>query len=225
MPLLSIEAATCAAAFIDSWVSRFGVPNQMLGLACASCWGSNTSTLSLTTLSQMGLSSARTGSLKKCLGRAWTPTSGFSTFHGPKEDSSLSSAELLYGSALVLPGQFLSTQELPIPDLLQQLLETPRLSTRLLPKPAPTSPPQHCSLRRTCMCAELLPQRNWPLSMRALTKYWRAAPKSSGYRLMVARRLSQWTISNIISGPPTSPQLSLYAMAGPLHYVTDAAMP
>ena len=60
----------------------------------------------------------------------------------PKEESGVSSAELLYGSPLALPGQFIAAEEPPIADLLRQLRATGPLPTRPLPAPSPTPPPE-----------------------------------------------------------------------------------
>ncbi len=59
----------------------------------------------------------------------------------PKEDSGVSSAELLYGTPLALPGQLLTAAEPPIADLLEKLRSTSPLPTRPLLTPPPTDPP------------------------------------------------------------------------------------
>ncbi len=50
-----------------------------------------------------------------------------------REDSEFSPAELMYGSQLVLPGQFINTAELPSPSFLRELQTT---MTGRLPPPA-----------------------------------------------------------------------------------------
>jgi transposase InsO family protein len=39
----------------------------------------------------------------------------------PKEESGLSSAEMVYGAALTLPGEFLGAEEVPLPEFLTEL--------------------------------------------------------------------------------------------------------
>ena len=59
----------------------------------------------------------------------------------PKVDFAVSSAELLYGAALALPGQLLSSAEPPIGELVRQLRHVQPLPLRPLPEPPPSSPP------------------------------------------------------------------------------------
>ncbi len=49
----------------------------------------------------------------------------------PKEDSAISSAELVFGAALTLPGQFLATMEQSPADYIKQLQSSTALPTRL----------------------------------------------------------------------------------------------
>ena len=50
----------------------------------------------------------------------------------PKEDSNVSSAKLVYGAALTLPGQIVTEAEKPPEAILQQLCQQPSLPTRPL---------------------------------------------------------------------------------------------
>jgi hypothetical protein len=59
----------------------------------------------------------------------------------PKEDSGVSAAELVFGTTLALPGQFLATSEPPIAEILQQLRMAQPLPTRPLPPSSAASPP------------------------------------------------------------------------------------
>ena len=86
----------------------------------------------------------------------------------PKEDSGLSSAELLYCEPLTLPGQFVSSQEPDIEQLLRQLRQVQPLPTRPLPSMPPAAPPkalesaQLVSMRRGAAAATLSPQYQGP---------------------------------------------------------------
>jgi len=86
----------------------------------------------------------------------------------PKEDSGLSSAELLYGEPLALPGQFIATQEPDVQQLVQQLRQVQPLPTRPPSSPPPVEPPkalqsaQLVYVRRGAAAAPLSPQYHGP---------------------------------------------------------------
>jgi hypothetical protein len=77
----------------------------------------------------------------------------------PKEDSGVSAAELVYGAALVLPAEFLSTAEPTAADFLQKLqqVELPATRTLAYAEAAAKPPPallqaSHIYVRRGARC-------------------------------------------------------------------------
>jgi transposase InsO family protein len=160
VPLRSVEAATCAAAFVESWVARFGVPAQLTSdqgrQFTSAVWSHLSQLLGVLHINSTAYHPQSNGvverahrQLKAAL-RArlaavdWPdhlPWVLLGLRAAPKEDSGVSAAELLYGSPLALPGQLLAAAEPPIADLLQKLRETAPLPTRPLPDPPPREPP------------------------------------------------------------------------------------
>jgi hypothetical protein len=160
VPLRSVEATTCAEAFIDAWVARFGVPAhlttdqgrqftsavwaqlcQLLGVHHVTTTAYHPQANGLVERSHRQLKDSLRARLA---GHEWPlhlPWVLLGLRAAPKEDSGVSAAELLYGVPLAIPGQFLSAVEPPIEDLLQQLRGTGPLPTRPLPVAAPVAPP------------------------------------------------------------------------------------
>jgi hypothetical protein len=54
------------------------------------------------------------------ISHAWAPLRA-----APKDDSNISSAELVYGVPLVLPGEFVDAKEPPATDFLEHMRATP----------------------------------------------------------------------------------------------------
>ena len=187
VPLPSIEATTCADAFIASWVARFGVPAQLTSdqgtQFTSSVWARVCQLLGVAHIKTTAYHPQSNGmverthrQLKDAL-RARLATHDWPLHlpwvllglrSAPKEESGISSAELLYGSPLALPGQFIAAEEPPIADLLRQLRATDPLPTRPLPAPSPTSPPdallsvQYVYVRRLAAAGPLAPQYAGP---------------------------------------------------------------
>jgi hypothetical protein len=139
IPLISTSTASCADAFLSGWVSRFGLPSILTsdrGVQFSSeVWSQLCTSLGishrLTTAyhpQANGLVERFHRQLKEALrarldNQDWMsqlPWVLLGLRAAPKEDSALSSAELVYGEPLVLPGQFVDTA-LPSPDFVQQL--------------------------------------------------------------------------------------------------------
>jgi hypothetical protein len=187
VPLRSVEAATCAAAFVDSWVARFGVPAQLTSdqgrQFTSAVWSHLSQQLGVQHINTTAYHPQSNGvverahrQLKAAL-RArlaavdWPdhlPWVLLGLRAAPKEDSGVSAAELLYGSPLALPGQMLAAAEPPIADLLQKLRETSPLPTRPLPDPPPRDPPaalvaaEYVYVRRGAAASPLAPQYQGP---------------------------------------------------------------
>ncbi|PAA46946.1 hypothetical protein BOX15_Mlig009783g10, partial [Macrostomum lignano] len=128
IPLADTSAATCAAAFIAHWIARFGVPSDLTsdrGPQFTSELWSNVSRLLGTQLHQTtafhpqanGLVERFHRQLKASLmarltGPSWTaelPWVLLGIRTAPKEDLGTSSAELVYGVPLAVPGECLQT--------------------------------------------------------------------------------------------------------------------
>ena len=123
VPLSSTDTATIAAAFTSNWIARFGVPDHLTSdqgpQFCSALWSELSQRWGikhhLTTAyhpQANGMVERAHRQLKDAL-RARTATGDW-TSHlpwvllgmraAPKEDSNLSSAELVYGAPLVTPG-------------------------------------------------------------------------------------------------------------------------
>jgi hypothetical protein len=137
IPLQDMSAASCADALIGSWVSRFGVPTLITSdrgaqftsaiwdALCSKLGVKHTTTAAYHPQSN-GLVERAQRQLKEALksrlaGAAWPdhlPWVLLGLRAAPKDDSNISSAELVYGTPLVLPGEFLDAAEPPAADFL-----------------------------------------------------------------------------------------------------------
>jgi len=160
VPLKDMEAATCADAFVATWVARFGVPAQL-----TSDRGRQfTSAIWTHVCQQLGVQHCLTtayhpqanGMVERChrqlkdalrarlAGTCWPdhlPWVLLGLRAAPKEDSGVSSAELLYGTPLTLPGQFVAAAEPDVQLLVKKLRDVPALATRPPDMPPPVDPP------------------------------------------------------------------------------------
>jgi hypothetical protein len=126
----------------------------------------------------------------------------------------VSSAELLYGAALALHGQFLAAEELPVAQILQQLRSTKPLPTRPLPEPAPTAQPKallaatRVYVRRGAAAGPLAAQYAGPYLV------LERGPKV--FKLQVGNREEavSWTTSSLISAQLPSSQRCHRHMGG-----------
>jgi len=152
VPLASVTAQSTADALVSTWISRFGVPEQVTsdrGVQFVSAiWKVLCTRLgikqSFTTAyhpQSNGMVERVHRQLKDALrarlaGSEWPshlPWILLGLRSAPKEDSNTSSAELVYGVPLALPGELLSSPELPAVEFLQLLRQQP-------PQPLPTRP-------------------------------------------------------------------------------------
>ncbi len=171
VPLTSTTAADCAAALLQGWIQRFGVPDTITSdrgpQFTSSLWAALCSLLSIkhnqTTAyhpQSNGLVERFHRRLKDALRARAAGADWFG--HLPwvllgirtawREGSDFSPAEAVFGSQLVLPGQFLSTPEPPSPNFLRDfqgvLSGRSPLPTAHHTTPSPTSLPEDLLLAR-----------------------------------------------------------------------------
>ncbi len=160
-PLRTMEAAVCADAFIAAWVTRFGVPATVTtdrGRQFSSAvWSILCQRLNIQHIETTAYHPQSNGmverthrQLKDAL-RArladprWPehlPWVLFGLRAAPKEDSGLSSAELVFGMPLTLPGQLLAVPETPVEKVVEELRAVQPLPTRQLSCAEAASGPQ-----------------------------------------------------------------------------------
>jgi hypothetical protein len=171
VPLSSTTAADCGAALLQGWIQRFGVPDIITSdrgpLFTSSLWASLCSLLSVShtqTTAYHPQSNclverfhrrmkdalrARAAGVDWVLHLPWVLL-GIRTAW--REGTEFSPSEAVFGSQLVLPGQFLSTPESPSPSFLRDfqgvLAGLPPLPTSHHTTPAPTSLPEDLLLSR-----------------------------------------------------------------------------
>ncbi len=124
MPLRNMEASTCADAFFAGWVARFGVPTQVTtdrGTQFTSAtWTSMCSRLGITHILTTAYHPQSNGMVERVhrqIKAALRARGAANTWHlhlpwvlmglraAPKENSAVSSAELVLGAPLKMPGQ------------------------------------------------------------------------------------------------------------------------
>jgi len=150
-PLRSMEAATCADAFINTWITRYGVPTTITTdrgrQFTSSLWSNLCLQLGIQHISTTAFHPQSNGmvershrQLKDALrarlaSNRWPeqlPWVLFGLRAAPKEDSATSSAELVFGVPLTLPGQLLPTAETPIQEVVDHLRQIQPPPTRPL---------------------------------------------------------------------------------------------
>jgi hypothetical protein len=171
IPLVSTTAADCAAALLQGWIQRFGVPDIITSdrgpQFTSSLWASLCSLLSISHTQTTAYHPQSNGLVERfhrrlkdalrarAAGADWFlhlpwVLLGFRISRG--EDSEFSPSEAVFGSQLILPGQFLSAPEPPSPSFLQEFQgvlagRTP-LQTRHHTTPSPTALPEDLLLSR-----------------------------------------------------------------------------
>ncbi len=140
IPLRSTSAEDCATALIGGWVARFGIPEQITSdrgrQFCSSLWDALCHRLGVRMIFTTPYHPQANGAverfhrrLKESLrarlaGSDWPehlPWVLLGLRAAPREDSGISAAELVYGSPLSLPGQFLTASEPPPSSFVRQL--------------------------------------------------------------------------------------------------------
>jgi hypothetical protein len=151
VPLRNMEAKSCVEAFINTWVARYGVPEAVTSdrgrQFTSALWEGLCQNLQINHISTTayhpqsnGLVERTHRQIKDALrarlaGNRWPehlPWVLFGLRAAPKEDSAVSSAELVFGAPLTLPGQLLTSPETPLEDVVEALRSTQPLATRPL---------------------------------------------------------------------------------------------
>jgi hypothetical protein len=170
-PLASITAADCAKAFFSGWVARFGVPavitsdrgaqfTSSLWAALCQLLNISHSTTTANHPQSNGLVERFHRQFKDAL-RARSAAADWAD-HLPwvmlgiraafREDSDFTPAEAVFGSQLVLPGQFVGAAKSPTPSFLADLQTAmsgrPPLAPRHNSSPAPVTLPEILLLAR-----------------------------------------------------------------------------
>jgi transposase InsO family protein len=151
-PVRDMAAATCVDTLIAAWVARFGVPavitsdrvphfiSQVWTILCRKL-GIQHTTMTAYHPQRNGLVERAHHPLKEGLktrlaSHEWPghlPWVLLGMRNTPKDDSAISSAELVYGAPLVLPSEFVDAAEPPAADFLEHV--------RPGPVSIPTTPP------------------------------------------------------------------------------------
>jgi transposase InsO family protein len=140
VPLKTMDAASCADALVAAWISRFGVPttitsdrgaqfsSELWAVLCRRLGIQHTTTTAYHPQSN-GMVERAHRQLKDSLrarlaGDKWPehlPWVLLGLRAAPKDSSNVSSAELVYGAALTLPGQLLHPTEPPVDQFVERL--------------------------------------------------------------------------------------------------------
>jgi transposase InsO family protein len=151
VPLRNMEAKTCVEAFINTRVARYGVLEAVTtdrGRQFTSAlWEGLCQNLQINHISTTAYNPQSNGLVERThrqikdalrdrlAGNRWPehlPWVLFGLQAAPKEDSAVSSEELVFGAPLTLPGQLLTSPETPVEDVVEALLSTQPLATRPL---------------------------------------------------------------------------------------------
>ena len=162
VPLTSTTATACADALVAGWISRFGVPATITtdrGVQFTSAvWAILCKRLGIKHLTTTAYHPQANGvierfhrQLKDSLRARLAASDWLSHLpwillglrSAPKEDHNISSAELLYGVPLTLPGELLESEEPPAATFLEKLQQssTSFLPTRPVAGPSPSADP------------------------------------------------------------------------------------
>jgi cleavage and polyadenylation specificity factor subunit 1 len=170
LPVKDLEAATAADALVSGWISRFGVPADITSdrgtQFCSQVWRAMCEKLGITHHTTTAYHPASNGMVERAHRQvkealrdraaqndwpAHLPWVLLGLRVAPKEDSGVSSAELVYGARLNIPGQFLLDEEVPGDKMAAYMKEFPPLPlpARKLTGPATASTvPDHLMTAR-----------------------------------------------------------------------------
>jgi hypothetical protein len=154
IPLRSMDTAACVDALITGWVARFGVPSvitsdqgrqmnmcSLLGVDHSRTTAYHPQSNGMVERAHRQLKDARRARLA---GAAWPlhlPWVLLGLRAAPKEDSVVSSAELLYGAPVALPAEFIAAEEPPVEFFVEKLWSV---------QPPPTRPLTYAQAAAAC---------------------------------------------------------------------------
>jgi hypothetical protein len=162
VPLKSTTAEECAKVILRSWIPLFGVPSVITSDRGAqftsSVWSALCRFLGIVHSPTTSFHPQSNGIVERFHRQLKVSLrarlAGTDWFHHlplvllglrsvPREDSSVSASEALFGSPLVLPGEFLDTPELPSSEYLRKIQSILKNSTSVLPhhSAVPTTKP------------------------------------------------------------------------------------
>jgi transposase InsO family protein len=185
IPLKSIATADCVKAMVSGWVAHFGVPSCLTSdrgvQFCSSLWAALMSRLGIKHVMTSAYHPQSNGILERfhhrlkdaIRARAVTadwlkhlPWILLGLRAVPREDSGVSAAELVFGTPLQLPGQFLSAAE-PPPTFFVEQLNSALPCVAPLPLPAAVAAPPSPQL----MAADFVYVRALPKAPALSTPY------------------------------------------------------
>ena len=169
IPMLSVTAEDCAKALLRSWIPLFGVPSVITSDRGAqftsSVWSSLCKFLGIIHAPTTSFHPQSNGMVERFHRQLKVSLrarlAGTDWFHHlplvllglrsvPREDSSTSPSEAVFGSPLVLPCEFLDSPELPSPEYLRRIQQ--------IIKNNPVAPPHH-SADKLIPSSEQVPSR------------------------------------------------------------------
>jgi len=143
IPIKTVTTNDCASALFQGWVSRFGVPAVITSDRGAqftsSLWAALCRLLNIKHAQTTAYHPESNGLVERfhrrlkdalrarCAATNWAdhlPWVMLGLRSAPREDDSSTPAQAIYGSPLILPGQFLDSPELPSADFLRQMSTT-----------------------------------------------------------------------------------------------------
>jgi hypothetical protein len=149
IPIPNMEASTCADAFIAGWVSRFGVPATVTSdrgrQFTSAIWEVLCRRLGIHHVTTTAYHPQSNGMIERAhrqikdalrsraAGDKWPahlPWILLGLRAAPKDDSNTSSAELVFGCRITVPGQFLDSPEPPAISFLEALQDVQPIPTR-----------------------------------------------------------------------------------------------
>jgi transposase InsO family protein len=149
VPIKSMSAQVCVDTFIATWVARYGVPATITSdqgrQFTSALWTGLHKLLGVQLITTTAYHPQSNGMVERCHGQLkaalrarlagtqWPehlPWVLLGLRTAPKEDSAISSAELMFGTALSLPAEFLSSAEPPAEEFLEKLREADMPATR-----------------------------------------------------------------------------------------------
>jgi transposase InsO family protein len=191
VPLRSMDTAACVDALLRTWVARFGVPSCITSdqgrQFTSAVWQRMCDKLGIEHITTTAYHPQSNGMIERAhrqikdalrarlAGTQWfdhLPWVLLGLRSSPKEDSGLSSAEMIFGAPLSLPGELLTAAEPPLAAFMKSLKEVSPLPTRPLSYAEVAAGPrsdllsaEHVYVRRGGVLPPLSPQYMGPYAV------------------------------------------------------------